>query len=635
MRIVLIAMPWADATCPQASIGSLAAYLRQQRPDWEVEPVFAYLDVAGPDLAFYQTLAVADFEGERVYAALLHPEARQELASFWQRDIPEDSLLGRQLARRAARGMTPRRVLDDLMAALDTHLEDVVASRNWDNTVVGLTTSFSQLFANLVLARRIKSVAPSAVVVLGGATVSPAAMADSVLATYPFVDLIVRGEGELALCALCEHLESGGGLDAESLPRGVVSRRVPGDGGSLWQLDDLDALPMPDYDAYYQRVAPSAIGFLPVEGSRGCWWDRTARKATSTCQFCNLNIQWDGYRQKSARRIASEMRYLADRYRKTKFSFLDNIVRTRGFDELIDAIDELDLEPEIFHEARANLRPEQIVRFYEAGLRAVQFGLEGLSNRFLRRIHKGTTVVMNLEVMKTCAELGVRSLSNLIVAYPGSTAAEVAETVDTIDAFAFAYEPPNIAPFELGIDSVVARFPEESLVDNVRKHDRYRAIIPSHVLETLSTFQLSFDHVSTADWSPVIDRVARWKAEYRRDALTYEEGGTFLRVIRRRPQRAREVFELAGQDASIYRHCMRYRSRAELHRAFASGSGGGATEIDEFLARMVEQRLMYHHGDKYLSVAMARDSAVAIRRIKSQAIAKQREPARHRLAVVR
>jgi len=610
-------MPWADATCPQASLGALAAYLREREPAWEITAEYAYLDIAAPDLPFYQAVAVSDFEGERVYATLMHPERTDQLTAYWARAAPE-TLLGKELAARAARGQDVKTVVSMLRSMLDGQLDTIVASRSWDGVVVGLTTSFSQLFANIALAQRIKAVAPTAVIVLGGSTVSPVSMADSVLATYPCVDYIVRGEGELPFHALCTRLATQT-LD-ERPPRGVVSRQIAAEDSGMWQVDDLDALPIPDYDGYYQRVASAAHGFLPIEGSRGCWWDRTTKNATSTCHFCNLNVQWDGYRQKSGKRIALEMRTLAGRYRKSRFAFLDNVARVKGFDELVDALSTVGLDPEIFHEARANLRPEQIARFFECGLRRVQFGLEGLSNAFLDRIHKGTSVIMNLEAMKTCAELRIKSFSNLIVAYPGSTDAEVEETLQVINDYAFAYEPPNIATFELGVDSVVAKFPERAGVVNVRKHDLYAAVIDPAVLATLATFQLSFDHTVTADWSRVVERVTRWKAEYRPHPLAYEDGGSYLRIYRRRVEDS-DIFELDGEEAALYRYCLRIRKLPEIHAMFAGDSPDHAAQLDATLARLVGQRLVYQDGAKFLALAVAPDPVIALKRIRAQPVA--------------
>ncbi len=383
--------------------------MREREPGWEFTSEYAYLDIAASDLAFYQAVAVSDFEGERVYATLLYPERADQLTAYWAGVAP-GSLLGKALATRAARGQDVNTVISILRSTLDGHLDTIVASRSWDGVVVGLTTSFSQLFANIALAQRIKAVAPTAIIVLGGSTVSPVSMADSVLATYPWVDYIVRGEGELPFHALCTRLATQ--ALGERPPRGVVSRQIAAGESGMWQVDDLDALPIPNYDACYERVAPTGHGFLPIEGSRGCWWDR-----------------------------------------------------------------------------------------------------------------------------------------------------------------------------------VVAKFPERAGVVNVRKHDLYAAVIDPAVLATLATFQLSFDHTETADWSRVVERVTRWTSEYRPHPLAYEDGGSYLRIYRRRLEDS-DTFELHGEEAALYRYCLRIRRLPEIHAMFAGDSRDHASALDGTLARLVGQRLV-------------------------------------------
>jgi ribosomal peptide maturation radical SAM protein 1 len=623
MKVRLIALPWNQYWLPQASLGALSAYLKQREPSWDVRAQHAFLDVASEQPALYAAVASHDFEGERVYASLMYRSDVEPIAALW-RSLGADSKLGAYLART---GRDPIDVIAELHQRLDRHLDALVDAGDWEGTVVGLSTSFSQLFGSLLLAERIKARSPSAIIVLGGSTVSPARIADSILATYPSVDFIVRGEGELAFHALIERVASGG---TGPLPDGVVDRATTAASTRFWQVDDLDALPPPDYDSFYDRAGPTGGRMvLPIEGSRGCWWDRTTRSPKSTCQFCNLNVQWNGYRAKSPHRIAAEMHTLSSRYRTTYINFLDNIVRHRGYDELITAIDELGIDAQIFHEARANLRPVDILRFYEVGLRVVQFGLEGLSTRFLKRINKGTTTIMNLEVMKTCAELGIESQSNLIVGFPGSTPAEVTETVETIERYAFAYPPTNIAGFELGIDNVVSRFPEDFGITNIRNHERYEGVIPSSVLDKLVTFQFSYETTGVAaDWGPVVQRVQRWTKEYRPHPLWYQHGGEFLHVFRKRGDAKLETFELTGLEATLYHHCLAMRSREEIDELM----GAERSAVDAVLERLIRDDIMYREGSRYLALATAPTPAVAARRIHRQArVVARRSP---RLAIV-
>lgn len=613
MKICLIALPWYDCRLPQPALGTLAAYLRKVEPGWEVDTEYAYLDVAEQGEELYQAISASGVEGDRLYAALMYQRGVDQLVADWDALAP-DSALGRYLASVRPHGSATRDVVEAALESLDHQLDRLVASRDWSDTVVGLTTSFAQLFGNVLLAHRLKRSGRRPVVVLGGSTVSPAAIADSLVATYDAIDYVVRGEGELPFHALVHHLARGA---TGELPRGVVARGRPA--AALWQVPDLDALPAPDYDAFFARAGGSrARTALPIEGSRGCWWDRTTKNPKSTCQFCNLNVQWEGYRQRSPRGVAAIMRELCERYHTTQFAFLDNIVRVRGFEDLVSAIMALEIDTRIFHEARANMRPRDLLGFYEAGLRTVQFGIEGLSTSFLRRIHKGTTAIMNLEVMKTCAELGIGSASNLIVDFPGSTQAEVDETVEMIERYAFAYEPLAIAEFTLGIDSAVMRFPADFGVTRVRNHDAYAAVVPPEDLARLVTFQLSFDLADPpVSWAPVRARAAAWKREFRRHAMWYLDGGSFLNVRRVRPGERPESFELAGDHADVYRFCLEIRRRAEIHEALAGGAADRAAALDEILAELVADQLMFQEGAQFLSLAVAPDAAVAARRIRA------------------
>lgn len=622
MHVILLSLPWADARYPSAALGALTAYLELHRPDWEVACEHPCLELLSWDRTAYVAISQMDFEGELVYASLLYPELEgsvERLAAYWQ-SLPETNLLGRYLH---ANGKTALQFLSELRPRLDAHIDRIVASRSWDDAVVGLTNSGSQLFANLLFAKRLKQACPGVTIVLGGPTVSAPTIGDSVLATYPFVDFIVHGEGERPLLALIDQIEAygpGATVESSALPKGVGSRRRPVAEAGQWQIENLDELPAPNHDSFYFNTPYLPKASVPIEASRGCWWVRSDRH---TCQFCNLNIQWAGYRQKSAQRISQELSELARRYNLHRFTFVDNILRVRGFDELVDELAAIPIDLSFFYEARAHITPEMILRLVEAGMRGVQFGLEGLSTTFLRRINKGTTAIMNLQVMKICAELKVNSVSNLIVDFPGATRQEVDETVSVIERFAFAYQPALVAGFELGIDSTVQRYPEEFGLTELRNHERYAQVIPPEVLATLKTYQLSWSNTpeaSVTDWQPVKARVNDWVRWCRTNQVRFDylDGGTFLNIIRQRPNAALETIRLPEDEAKVYRFCLRTRLRSEIHRRLASESLS-IEKIDATLAGLAARDLIFQEGNHFLSLAKAPDPYIAMRRIRREA----------------
>ena len=103
-----------------------------------------------------------------------------------------------------------------------------------------------------------------------------------------------------------------------STPEAVKDHELP---VGFQQTSSLNALPPPDYDDYFdllRSLDSQNIFFpvLPVETSRGCWWqqsyvpDKTTPKMSghpAGCAFCNLNLQWEGYRAKDPSQALKEI----------------------------------------------------------------------------------------------------------------------------------------------------------------------------------------------------------------------------------------------------------------------------------------------------------------------------------------
>jgi ribosomal peptide maturation radical SAM protein 1 len=619
LRLALAAMPWSRRDRPSAAVGALAAYVRRERPNVDVTSSSEFIELAyriGMDL--YDTICEAHYEvGEPIYAPLLYPERRENVRQAfieWGATHIENH---------------HDRTFDDMYAKLAEHLDETADALSRAD-VIGLTTSFGQLFSNLALAHAIKQRNPGAFVILGGSTVS-ARVGPSILAEYPFVDFVLQGEGELPLVALLDTIAEGNPAAAGNL-RGVLSQanaaEHPG-GATMWEVPNMDALPFPDFDEYAVRAETYGVDWhLPIEGSRGCWWDRTKKTGSSKsiCYFCNLNLSWNGYREKSVERVVEELGVLSDKYKNLKTYFLDNIIRRTGVVELAEGIQSLGKDFEIFYEMRANVKPIELVAMYEAGLRRVQFGIEGLSTAWLKRIGKGTTLLQNLQAMRTCRELGIYNAANLISDFPGSTPDDVAETVDAIKTLALSFQPLRVVPFLLGTGSTVETLREEFGVINVRNRDNYGPALPETVKKRLHVLDLSFELAAPpASWQPVIDAVDHWEAVTRAKAprllLYYRDGGSFLVVDDDRFEDFRSgTFE--GLEREVYLYCMEIRTRDEVAHRFAGRAS--AAGLDAILAQFVEFKIMATERERFLSLAIATSPHIAAKRIRAE-LAREQE----------
>lgn len=631
MRLALVALPWSDLKRPSAAIGALAAYTRQHAPAIETTCFYAYVEAAARiGLGCYTQIVHMAYEtGELLYCPLLYPEKRDEVLAAV---TPQLKKLARQSAPRARDPLLDfvdrqRDLGAEVLAGLDAHLDELVETIAANHDVVGLTTVFGQLFANLAFAKRLKARAPNIRIILGGSTVS-VAVGPALLREYPFLDYVIQGEGERPLVALLERLASGE-TSAAGLPA-TLDRATAGelpDGAGLHEVQSLDALPIPDYGAYAEVAAQYGFAWsIPIEGSRGCWWDRTKRTGNpkSTCHFCNLNVQWNGYREKSAARIVDEVRTLVGRHATSNLFFLDNIVRSKGIPELADGLLETGLDLKIFYEMRANVSPYDVLRLWEAGLDFVQFGIEALSTSYLQRMGKGTSTIQNLQAMKTCYELGIFNGANLLIGFPGATQAEVDETCATIRDYAYIYQPLSPCPFFLGIGSTVDTMTETFPITNVRNRDFLRTGVPAEVYERMTFFDKSFDYAEGAvSWEEVMKMCGWWASMHassnvafpRQHRLCYYDGGDFVRIASQSVLRD-VAYVVRGAERDLYMYIMEIRRFDEIVRHLRGAMT--AEEIQDSLDRLGADHLVFREGNRYLAIAPAHRPEVAARRIRRQ-----------------
>ena len=218
-------------------------------------------------------------------------------------------------------------LLDLRRSVLPLFIEKCFSSVPWSRyQVVGFSSTFQQNVASRALARRIKERHPEVTVVFGGANME-GEMGLEFARAFSFIDYVVSGEGDVVFPALLS------GLATDKIPEKLPGLIAKGPDGlthcqQAAPIRDLDALPVPKYDSYFDRaiqlgMSPhyQAIWTLPFESSRGCWWGEKHH-----CTFCGLNGLGMTYRSKSAPRVLKELSELARKYQITAFSAVDNIL---------------------------------------------------------------------------------------------------------------------------------------------------------------------------------------------------------------------------------------------------------------------------------------------------------------------
>jgi radical SAM superfamily enzyme YgiQ (UPF0313 family) len=254
-------------------------------------------------------------------------------------------------------------------------------------------------------------------------------------------------------------------------------------------------------------------------------------------------------------------------------------------------------------------------------MRRVQFGIEGLSNAYLKRIGKGTSVIQNLQAMKTCYELKIDHIANLLSGFPGSTEGEVEETVDAVLRYALPYQPLRISFYGIGLGSTVERLKDAFGLTNLRNADFWKVGLPEAVYERLDLLDRSAEYPS-ADWKPLSRVVARWRRahEVARTSkylhlLSYVDGGDFLTIadIRSRSMRVRR---LDAWERGVYLSAMEIVRHEDLVQRHTDGREEQISRLDSLLKDFTRDALMYRDGTQYLSLAVAPFPDFAARRIR-------------------
>ncbi len=593
-RLGLISMPWALFNRPSIQLGALKGYLSQTEPDMQVSCLHPYLGLAkilGLDL--YREISQDVWLCEGIYAGLLFPGQCEVLRGF----------LGKRLKHCKAAGTLS---IEDLWQKVDAHLQQWLARQDWGQfELVGFSVCFNQLLASLLAAKQLKALQPQLPIVFGGSS-CVAEMGSSLLATFPWLDYVVHGEGEMPLVNLCQVLA---GRQTALVPQ-VLSRNPQANKEAFTgcQFKALSELPTPDYDDYFHDLRREFSGEpfvpeLPVEFSRGCWWGK--------CTFCNLNLQWHGYRGKSAVQMEREVLSLSERHGCLDFSFTDNVLPDRDAPTFFATMASGKKDFRFFAEIRVNQRGETLKTYRQGGLVAVQAGIESLSQGLLERMRKGATVMENLILMKDSVALGIRLDGNLITGFPQSTEAEVQETLANLD-FVLPFTPLTAASFFLGHGCEVASKPSDYGIRAIVQHPHNRRLFPPQMLQGLTLLINDYrgDRAHQRRlWQPVVKKIRDWQRFHQArpspahlvPLLSYRDAGNLLIIRQELPEQATLHHRLRGTSRAIYLACETGVELDALARLFPTL---GREKLVTFLEELAAKRLLFAQGTRYLALAV-------------------------------
>lgn len=348
-------------------------------------------------------------------------------------------------------------------------VEDVLAPRLRAAKVglIGLSVCFpGQLQPAYSFALQLRRLLPGVHLTVGGPGITQMMIRlhgpELAQALGPF-DSAVLYEGEAPIIALTEALAAGGSL--REIPNLVTrdkllgARVTPGHG-----MQDLRALPAPDFDGLPldRYLSPSLV--LPYDPTRGCYWGK--------CTFCHYGLAEVGtaaYRERPVEAVVDQLQALRDHHGTSTFYFSQDSVAPKTLLKLADHIRErgldirwaTDLKPEKY------LTVERAERLKASGAVACALGVESGNQRVLSLIDKGAPVPVVSDVIDRLAGAGIAPEAMCFTDFPSETKREALDTLDFLAQKKDALGLFIVGEFGLTHGSLVAQRPSDFGIEEV------------------------------------------------------------------------------------------------------------------------------------------------------------------------
>ena len=313
--------------------------------------------------------------------------------------------------------------------AMTHHLSDAQVRARIEELrpdIVGCTAITPAIYKAEGLLKIAKDVNPEIVTVLGG--IHGTFMYPQVLKEAPWIDAIVRGEGEQVFLNLVQAVDEGRWLHRRNEIRGIAFFQ---DGQvvatpSEPTIQDLDRI-KPDWgilewDKYI--YIPMGVRVAIPNFARGCPF---------TCSFCSQWKFWRDYRIRDPKAVVDEIEDLVKNHQVGFFILADEepTIHRKKFIQFCEELIERDLGVLWGINTRVTdiLRDEKLLpMFRKAGLIHVSLGTEAAAQLKLERFNKETTIAQNKKAIQLLRAAGIVTEAQFIVGLENETAETLEET---------------------------------------------------------------------------------------------------------------------------------------------------------------------------------------------------------------
>ena len=301
---------------------------------------------------------------------------------------------------------------------------ETTAQKLAPHNVVAFSTYIWNKNYNYSLAQRIKEINPSCVIMFGGP--DPPVEKSYIFERYPFMDIVMKKEGELTLHAVLENF----GSNLDHIPGLLINRNgTIVDTGDCVRIDDLSNMPSPYLSGVFDQIVaenPDVAWAGTLETNRGCPYQ---------CTFCDWGgLTYNKVKKYSMDKIKAELRWFSEHHCGSLYIADANFgIFPERDNEIVDAIIENVTRysyPKVFNMTWAKNKKDDVValarKWIDAGVLSPGFtmSVQSLDDDVLDNIKRQNMDMNKIESMfELCERVGVPVNTELILGLPGETPA--------------------------------------------------------------------------------------------------------------------------------------------------------------------------------------------------------------------
>jgi anaerobic magnesium-protoporphyrin IX monomethyl ester cyclase len=293
--------------------------------------------------------------------------------------------------------------------------------------IVGCTAITPAIYKAERLLQIAKEVDPAIVTVLGG--IHGTFMYPQVLKEAPWIDAVVRGEGEQVFLNLVRSVDDGSFARDRALVRGIAYADADGRVVATPAeppIQDLDRI-RPDWGI----LEWDKYVYIPM--NRRVAIPNFARGCPFTCSFCSQWKFWRDYRIRDPIAVVDEIEDLVKNHDVGFFILADEepTIHRKKFIAFCEELIRRDLGVLWGINTRVTdiLRDEKLLpMFRRAGLIHVSLGTEAAAQLKLDRFNKETTIAQNKRAIQLLKDAGIVTEAQFIVGLENETRETLEET---------------------------------------------------------------------------------------------------------------------------------------------------------------------------------------------------------------